>query len=119
MASAGDFRLELAALRIEPGLHGPADLFEQQQALVERRGMLFAVLGDRHTGHMLHREVWQAFFGHPGVEQPRDVRVVQPAEQAPLLEESSHVLLRRDLSIDFVAPAPGVRCAAADTPPAR
>ena len=59
---------------------------EQRDPLAEREALL-AVRGDRDALDVLHDEVGHAVL-RAAVEQPRDVRVLEPGEDLPLETEA-------------------------------
>ncbi len=65
--------------------HRLRELQEQAQARCQRLAATGGI--DRLAVHRLHHEVGPAVWQLPGVEQPGDVRVVQPRQQALFLRE--------------------------------
>ena len=73
-------------------MHGVAHVAEESETLLDREPVRIAVAVHRDAVHVLHHEIRQPRFGDAGVEETRDVRVVEATEDAPLQQEPAQVL---------------------------
>ncbi|MCG3159888.1 MAG: hypothetical protein JMDDDDMK_00913 [Acidobacteria bacterium] len=69
-------------------LNGGANLTEESQSFVDRELIGFAILRNRLALDELHHEVRQPVFGLAAVNQPRDVRMFEPGQDAPFARET-------------------------------
>ena len=69
-------------------LNGAADVQEQLQARAQVELLPIAIAIERLAMHVLHDEVGLAFLGFAGIDQPRDVGVIQAGEDLPLGAEA-------------------------------
>ncbi len=81
-------------------LDGVADVEEELQPLAHAELLTIAIAIERFAVHVLHHEVGIAFLGFAGVEQARDVRVVQAGEDLPLGAEAQTELALHRAAVD-------------------
>jgi len=61
-------------------LHRGANLAKESQALVDGEAVLVAVAVDRAALDVLHDDEWEPVVGGAGVQQPRDVGMIEAGE---------------------------------------
>lgn len=73
-------------------LHRAQHLSKKHEALIDAKVVVIAVLGDGRAFDVLEGEIGLPVFGKAGVEQLRDVRVIQTREDLAL---AGHALAHR------------------------
>src|SRR5206468_4042768 len=73
-------------------LHGPADVQEQFQPVVDRQVVLVAEVRDRNAADQLHDEIRSAAVGRAGIQDAGDVGVVHQRQGLPFHLETGHDL---------------------------
>src|SRR3954463_6612308 len=74
-------------------LNSPADLNKQFQTSVQSEPVFANKLGDRHAGNVFHDEIRQTILGRSRVDQPGDVRVLEPGQNLPLCLKPTKYLI--------------------------
>ena len=75
--------------------HGVAAVVQEAEPLVDAEAVRAAVARDRLAFDELHHEVGPSVLGGSSVEEPRDVRMLEPREDAPLAREPGEHFVRR------------------------
>ncbi len=73
--------------------HRVADSRQQLDPRTHVQGLCAREIGERGAGHVLHRVPRPAVGGEATIEEARDVRMIEPGEDAPLLHEAAHDLV--------------------------
>ena len=81
-------------------LDGGADVDEQLESLAQVEPALVAVLIERLALDVLHDQVWLAIVRLAGIDQSRDVRMIQARENLPLGTEA-HAEIGCSCAIDY------------------